>query len=247
MLPLSVVRQFYDYILALNFMINLQSKLVRKLNPISVFGEWWISPMGGQARRVKKVIELVDVFSPDFIIETGTFIGSTTPLLATLFDAPVITIELNERLAKRNKLLFSRLYPSLNINQIVGNSSIELTNILNTISSDKKIFVYLDAHWFDYLPTTDELNTLVAWGGEFIALIDDFKNEFDSGYGFDEYRSGLHVGKDLIPKNSGLHVFVPKINSKKEGLARRGTANVFSKHVISKHPDLFLDDLIKIV
>jgi hypothetical protein len=203
--------------------------------------------MGGQARRVKKVIELVDVFSPDYIIETGTFIGSTTPLLATLFDAPVITIELNERLAKRNKLLFSRLYPSLNINQIVGNSSIELTNILNTISSDKKIFVYLDAHWFDYLPTTDELNTLVAWGGEFIALIDDFKNEFDSGYGFDEYRSGLHVGKDLIPMNSGLHVFVPKINSKKEGLARRGTAYVFSKHVISKHPDLFLDDLTKIV
>jgi hypothetical protein len=228
-------------------MINLQSKLVRKLNPISVFGEWWISPMGGQARRVKKVIELVDVFSPDYIIETGTFIGSTTPLLATLFDAPVITIELNERLAKRNKLLFSRLYPSLNINQIVGNSSIELTNILNTISSDKKIFVYLDAHWFDYLPTTDELNTLVAWGGEFIALIDDFKNEFDSGYGFDEYRSGLHIGKDLIPKNSGLHVFVPKISSKKEGLARRGTAYVFSKHVISKHPDLFYEDLIKIV
>ena len=60
MLLLRVLRQFYDYILALNFMINLQSKLVRKLNPISVFSEWWISPMGGQARRVKKVIELVD-------------------------------------------------------------------------------------------------------------------------------------------------------------------------------------------
>ena len=242
-----MLKSAYDYILSRDFIINLQSKLVRKLNPISVFSEWWLSPMGGQARRVKKVIELIDVFGPDLIIETGTFIGSTTPLLATLFDAPVITIELNERLAKRNKLLFSRLYPSLNINQIVGNSTIELTNILTTTSSNKKIFVYLDAHWFDYLPTTDELNALIAWGGEFIALIDDFKNEFDSGYGFDEYRNGLHVGKDLIPKNSGLHVFVPKINSKKEGLGRRGTAYVFSKHVISKHPDLLLDDLIKIV
>jgi hypothetical protein len=247
MILLSMLRQFYDYILALNFMINLQSKLVRKLNPISVFSEWWISPMGGQARRVKKVIELVDIFQPDLIIETGTFIGSTTPLLATLFDTPVITIELSERLAKRNILLFSKLYPNLNIKQVVGNSASELKNILNSTSSDKKLFVYLDAHWFDYLPTTDELNTLVAWGGEFIALIDDFKNEFDSGYGFDEYRSGLHVGKDLIPKNSGLHVFVPRINSKKEGLARRGTAYVFSKHVISKHLDLDLEDLIKIV
>ena len=228
-------------------MINLQSKLIRKINPISIFGEWWINPMGGQVRRVKKIIELLDEFHPNLIIETGTFIGSTTPLLATLFDAPVITIEINGRLAKRNTALFSKLYPDLKISQVIGNSSIELKKILQKISLEQKIFVYLDAHWFDYLPTKDELELLISWGGDFIALIDDFENEFDSGYGYDEYRSGFHIGKDLIPENSGLQVFVPEISSKREGGARRGTAYVFSKEVLLKHPQLLIKDLRKIV
>ena len=74
-----------------------------------------------------------------------------------------------------------------------------------------------------------------------------FENEFDSGYGYDEYRSGFHIGKDLIPENSGLQVFVPEISSKREGGARRGTAYVFSKEVLLKHPQLLIKDLRKIV
>ena len=227
-------------------MITFQQRIVRKIHPVSVFGEWWLSPMGGQARRIKKVIELLDEFKPMVIIETGTFIGSTTPLLATLFDVPVFTIEVQERLARRNQKTFSKLFPDLNITQLVGSSELEMKKILEIQPNSSKIFAYLDAHWFDYLPATDELNQLVNWGGEFIALIDDFQNIFDPGYGFDEYRSGQYIGSHLIPKDKGLRVYVPRISSKKEGLARRGTAYIFSKNLLIKYPNLDVSDLVEI-
>lgn len=202
--------------------------------------------MGGQARRTKKIIELLDDFRPDLIIETGTFVGSTSPLLANLFDAPVITIELNPRLAARNRLMFKKLHSNLRIEQVTGNSDTELTRILQGFDQNLKLFAYLDAHWFDYLPTSNELNSLIEWGGDFIALIDDFKNDLHPGYGFDEYRTGTFIGKQLLPKGNGLRLFVPSIDPKKEGLGRRGTAYVLSSNLLSRYPDLDLKGLIEI-
>ena len=202
--------------------------------------------MGGQARRSKKIIELLDEFQPELIVETGTFIGSTTPLLANLFDAPVITIELNSRLAARNKVLFSSLYPYLDITQIIGNSDTELSKILKDLDPGTKLFTYLDAHWFDYLPTANELKTLVEWGGDFIALIDDFKNDLCPGYGYDEYVNGNYVGKHLIPTGAGLRLFVPSVNPDKEGIRKRGTGYVLSSNLLIKYPNLNLSDLFEI-
>ena len=240
-----MIRAIGDYILSRDLSLKLQTGIIRKMNPQAIFGEWWISPMGGQARRVKKVIELMDEFNPDLIIETGTFIGTTTPLLATLFEKPVITIELNARLAKRNRLMFSKLHPSLEITQVIGNSDTELSAILKQMDKGVKLFAYLDAHWFDYLPTTKELESLAKWGGDFIALIDDFKNDYDSGYGFDEYKSGQHIGKHLIPVGLGLRLFVPAVKSSKEGLGKRGTAYVLSKDLVEKY-EFDLSDLKEI-
>jgi hypothetical protein len=202
--------------------------------------------MGGQARRSKKIIELLDEFQPDLIIETGTFIGSTTPLLANLFQTPVITIELNARLAARNRVMFERLHSNLSIRQVTGNSDTELAKILEDLSQKTRLFTYLDAHWFDYLPTTNELNELIKWGGDFIALIDDFKNDLFPEYGFDEYSSGLFIGKQLLPKGAGLKLYVPATDALREGLARRGTGYVFSKDFISNYQNLNLKDLVEI-
>jgi hypothetical protein len=241
-----MLTKIYDFLLSRKFTLRLQSRLVRKLNPIAIFGEWWINPMGGQARRIKKVIELCDEFQPSLVIETGTFVGSTSPLLANLFSSPVITIELNPRLASRNKMMFEYLYPGLNISQVTGNSDTELTRILEQRDLNEKIFAYLDAHWFDYLPTTNELKALVEWGGDFIALVDDFKNDLHPGYGWDQYTSGTFIGKHLLPKGAGLRLFVPSLDPEKEGLARRGTAYIFSNNVFSKFPNLNLNQLIEL-
>jgi hypothetical protein len=134
----------------------------------------------------------------------------------------------------------------LALKQVTGNSDTELTKILDDTNQSSRLFAYLDAHWFDYLPTANELNALVSWGGDFIALIDDFKNDLFPEYGFDEYSSGLIIGKHLLPKGAGLRLYVSTIDPKREGLARRGTAYIFSKDLLSRHPNLNLGDLAEI-
>lgn len=238
-----MLRTLYDYVLGLEVVFRWQQILIRKLNPGAVLGEWWVSPMGGQARRSKKIVEIFDDFKPDLIIETGTFIGSTTPILAMISGVPVVTIEFDKRLALRNKKNFKRLYPALEIEQIIGSSEKELRTYLTTVDQSRKVFAYLDAHWFDYLPVTDELIGLVQWGGDFIALIDDFENPYDSGYGFDQYKNGNRIGVHLIPQNLGLRCFVPATDSAKEGVCKRGTAYVFSKMALSKDSELILNEL----
>ena len=101
-----MLRTLYDYVLGLEVVFRWQQILVRKLNPGAVLGEWWVSPMGGQARRSKKIVEIFDDFKPDLIIETGTFIGSTTPILAMISGVPVVTIEFDKRLALRTEKNF---------------------------------------------------------------------------------------------------------------------------------------------
>ena len=90
------------------------------------------------------------------------------------------------------------------------------------------------------------MSSLINWGGVFIALIDDFKNDLQPGYGFDEYRTGTFIGKQLLPLGLGLRLFVPSIVPEKEGLGRRGTAYVLSNNLLSKYPDLDLNGLIEI-
>ncbi len=240
---MGMLKTLYDYLLGLEGIFRLQQILVRKLNPGAILGEWWVVPMGGQARRSKKILEIIDNFKPDLIIETGTFIGSTTPILAIISGVPVVTIEFDKRLALRNKKNFKRLYPALEIEQIIGSSEKELRLYLLGVEKSRKVFAYLDAHWFDYLPVTDELISLVQWGGEFIALIDDFENPYDSGYGFDQYKNGNTIGMHLIPRNLGLRCFVPAIDSAKEGVNKRGTAYVFSKTVLNKENELIVNEL----
>lgn len=203
--------------------------------------------MGGQIRRSKKVIEILDTFKPNLIIESGTFIGSTTPILAMISNVPVITIELNKRLALRNRKNFARMYPVLEIEQKIGSSEVEFRQLLTGVDQSRRVFAYLDAHWFDYLPVTDELVSLVQWGGEFIALIDDFENPYDPGYGFDRYKNGNSIGSHLIPRNLGLRVFVPAIDSAREGICKRGTAYVFSKGVLGEETTLLINDLKEVL
>ena len=236
----------WDRILGSKLGYRIQQSVVRKMTPGVIFGEWWPYPAGGQSRRIKKIIELIDSFKPDLIIETGTFIASTTPLLATLSRATVVTIEINPRLAHRNRELFRSRFPHLQIRQVIGSSEIELTKILGTTSKEVRVLAYLDAHWFDYLPVTDEITALSNWGGKFIAVIDDFKVEGDEGYGWDEYRSGHWIGQHLIPNRKNLTVFVPAQNSETEGMGRRGTAYVFGPNVISTENSIDLSGLRQI-
>ena len=57
--------------------------------------------------------------------------------------------------------------------------------ILSQLPKSERVIAYLDAHWESYIPTAVEIESLISWGGPWIALIDDFKIETDLTYGFD--------------------------------------------------------------
>jgi predicted O-methyltransferase YrrM len=197
-----------------------------KANP-SYFDLWFSQPLNCQYKRLEFLLNLLRIVKPAVLIETGTYLGSST-ILFSQFVNKVYTIESEQKYFDISQKRFLNLKLT-NIEGILGNSELSLELILKKISPDSKqiLVAYLDAHWYEQIPTTQELSQLVEWGGPFIALIDDFKVEDDPGYNFDEYDS-ITVGLNLIPKNKNLFLFYPNIKSSLEGGARRGLGIVLN-------------------
>lgn len=241
-----MLRTLFDKCLESNRTYRLQKWLLRRFFHLKVFqGEYWVYPLGGQARRIAKIVNLVDSFKPTLVIETGTYLGTTTPMLANISGVRCVTIEKMARYAMKAKQHFDFNYPDLKIESIVGNSSDELTKLLNDVPpKNERVLAYLDAHWFDYLPTFDELKALMNWGGAFVAIIDDFHVEEDEGYGWDQYINGNKVDKNLVPNE--LMLFVPTTSSKLEGLFRKGTAYVVNEKAIEEIEPMWFKDLRRV-
>jgi hypothetical protein len=125
-------------------------------------------------------------------------------------------------------------FPMFEIDCILGDSATQLNKLLQKLDpTSEKILAYLDAHWLYALPLMRELEILTKWGGEWIAIVDDFMVPGDTGYGFDEYGSEV-IGKTQVPANLGLNIFVPKGPSHLESGARRGTGYILSNDLYSK-------------
>ena len=197
-----------------------------KANP-SYFDLWFSQPLNCQYKRLEFFFNLLRIVKPTVLIETGTYLGSSTILFAQ-FVNKIYTIESQQKYFDLSQKRFLNLKLT-NVEGILGNSESSLELILKEISPDSKqiLVAYLDAHWYEQIPTTQELSQLDEWGGPFIALIDDFKVEDDSGYNYDEYDS-VTVGLNLIPKSKELLLFYPNIQSKLEGGARRGLGIVLN-------------------
>jgi predicted O-methyltransferase YrrM len=189
--------------------------------------DWAILPFNGQVRRTLQIGQISEVFEADLVIETGTYKGSSTPYLATLFQCKTYSIEINKISANIAKKRFFNNHRKLNIEVLVGDSVKEMKGILSQTPKDSQIFAYLDAHWLYDIPTEQELNNLIFWGGDWIAVIDDFSVPGDQGYKFDTYGK-IQIGLALIPKDQMLEVWVPSGPSDEESGVRSGTAYVFS-------------------
>jgi predicted O-methyltransferase YrrM len=212
---------------------HLADLLLERLEPYIYFDRWFIQPFNGQAQRLKTITALARSFNATNIVETGTFLGSSTPYLASLVSGKTFTIEINSDTAKLTKKRFDNNHSSLDIDLIVGDSAIEIERVLSKLDpSFTRIIAYLDAHWLDAIPTSAELLALCKWGGPWLAIIDDFQVEADNGYGFDKYENTV-IGKNLVPKNFELRTFVPSQTSKVETGRRKGTGYIFN-HLASK-------------
>lgn len=122
-------------------------------------------------------------------VETGAWLGATTDFLASLLGQPQVhSAELNPTFHE-----FSSMRLKHCPNAAVHFASSEtLLNTLNEEIKHKRSFVYLDAHWNDYLPLRDELAICGHWPQATI-MIDDFKVEGDDSFKYDDYGEAVGV------------------------------------------------------
>jgi predicted O-methyltransferase YrrM len=196
----------------------------------------WGGPFNGQQFRQYLFRGIVEVFKPAAIIETGTFLGTTTEFLANT-QLPVFSIEENPR---NYGFARARLWRRKNVRLLCGDSRQMLRALLVGPLRDlshSNLFFYLDAHWNNDLPLLEELEAIYSQCSSAVVMIDDFEVSGEPGYRYDDYGAGkvltLKTIKSIIGKYQ-LTVTYPSASAAEEGGARRGCVVLFQDAVQGK-------------
>ena len=206
--------------------------LLSKIDSSAFLAVWFVHPVNGQLNRQKTMTGIALKFFPQIVIETGTYVGSTTPYLASLASEKAITIESQDKFLSQAKTHFVHLGAfGKRIEALKGDSAEELERILGMIAKDKKVLFYLDAHWGSVLPLKRELKVITEWNGSFVIVVDDFKIPDDESYGFDHYGDEF-VGVECIPATFQGELWFPDHSSELETGGRKGTAYLFSSNAL---------------
>lgn len=193
-----------------------------------------------QAGRKAMVAALVEATRPTCVVETGTYLGTTTRYLAETTGLPVHSVEASPRswaIARR------RLRRTNGVSLTKGDSRAFLESLSSSLSSSARPFFYLDAHWSDDLPLAEELTIIATTWSSWVVLIDDFAVPDDPGYGYDDYGPGKALTVDYL-RDAGVpdsSMFVPALASEQETGARRGCVVVASSNEVRElvtHLDL---------
>ncbi len=175
----------------------------------------------GQALR-KRIFRELMTLSFDAIVETGTFMGSTTGYMSEVSGLPVYSCEARRlyHFAARSRL--SRL-PNVQLKG--GDSRTFLRNLALGPLAQKRVFFYLDAHWYKDLPLREEIEIIGAQWTSCAIMIDDFRVAHDEGYHYDDYGPGRVLSFELIEdvvKKYRFASFAPSSPSSEETGAKRG-------------------------
>jgi hypothetical protein len=182
----------------------------------------WGGAFNGQEFRQKIFQQIISAFEFDYIVETGTFRGTTTRFMSRHFSKDIYTVESNRRSYGYSKLRF--LFNS-SIRVSHGDSRTFLRNLAVTSNFPlKTIFFYLDAHWHEDLPLLEELECIFTTCPQAVVMIDDFKVPDDDGYGYDEYGSDHSLTTDYLSQLSAYPswYFFPVMHSSLETGKKRG-------------------------
>jgi hypothetical protein len=200
-------------------------------------GRAWGGPFNGQAKRCLLFGQLVETLDPIALVETGTFLGTTTEWIAA-FQIPVFTIEAD---AEHFGFSRSRLKHLANVELLFDDTRTGLLKLFCTELVNKRnecVIFYLDAHWSCDLPLREEVNLIFSHARNAVVMIDDFNVPADHGYGYDDYGPDKILGeaylRDVIDKFS-LALFYPTTSSKHETGLKRGSVLIAkSREVIEK-------------
>ena len=151
-------------------------------------GVGW-GPFNGQTARQALFVDIIARAQPHAIVETGTFLGVTTELMAQT-QLPVFSIELYPR---SYGFARARFWRARNVKLLQGDSRTGLRRLFDgplRPLCGLTVFFYLDAHWNDDLPLADEVDMVFKRCPNAVVMIDDFEVPSDAGYGYDDYGPG---------------------------------------------------------
>jgi hypothetical protein len=172
-------------------------------------------PFNGQTARQALFVDIIMKSRPRAIVETGTFLGVTTALMAQT-GLSVYTIELHPRNCGFSR---ARFWRKRNVTLLQGDSRVSLRGLFDGPLyhlCDFTIFFYLDAHWNDDLPLLEEIDIVFDRCPLAIVMVDDFEVPSDAGYGYDDYGPGKalvldYIGPAILAHH--LRIFYPSIPS----------------------------------
>ena len=166
-------------------------------------GAGW-GPFNGQTARQALFVDLIAKTRPHAIVETGTFLGTTTELMSRT-GLPVFSIESHPRSYGFARARFLR---TRNVKLLHGDSRTGLRRLFDGALhpfADLAVFFYLDAHWNDDLPLAEEIDIVFNRCPLAVVMIDDFEVPSDPGYGFDDYGPGKGLVSDYISPVISAH------------------------------------------
>jgi hypothetical protein len=178
----------------------------------------------GQRLRQALFTALMSKLRPQAIVETGTYLGTTTAFMAQT-GLPVFTIEANSRFYGFAR---ARFFGSGTIKLFYGDSRAALCRILDGPLRELNphlLFFYLDAHWNDDLPLVEEIDIVFTRCPSAVTMIDDFQVPDDPGYSYDSWGPGKSLVPDYIAPAviaHGLETFYPSASSAQESGWRKG-------------------------
>jgi hypothetical protein len=204
------------------------------VNPKYVPGEE--ASFNGQRHRKRIFAEVMAALPVDAIVETGTWLGDTTGYMAETARRPVYSCELNRRFHSLAKM---RLAGLKEVHLESGDSRTLLHKLATSAEAGgKRVFIYLDAHWYDDLPLAEEIEIIATHWSSYVIMIDDFKVPDDPGYAYDDYGNGKTLALELIRASIGKHnlsVYFPAARSGEETGTRRGCVVLAPKGELSEH------------
>lgn len=190
----------------------------------------WGGPFNGQSSRQQTCLSLIRACNFEFIVETGTFRGSTTLFLAQNADgAAVYSCEHSGRnfhFAKRRLRGVPKIF-------LFNADSPKFVRDLK-IPRRARILFYLDAHWGEKLPLPKELALILEEFETFVIMVDDFEVPGDPGYGFDDYGNGKQLSLRDFPlhKDKRITCYFPSVPSSRETGLRRGVIVAATQNLV---------------
>jgi hypothetical protein len=191
----------------------------------------------------KIVKEMGDSFLISAFVETGTYRGDSSAIMARNFpNLPIYTCEINPEFFEIAKRRLGD-FPNVDVSP---ESSEKFLAKLTEKETGKTPLFFLDAHWYDYWPLRDELKIINSKFDRAILLIDDLQvpgrddikfaedGSRKKDYKKPEYYDGSQVCNiDLVKnelKGSTLDIIYPNYSTKESG-----TKNLFGYGIIFKN------------